>query len=513
MRVGRDARGRAIATVLALVHASGPLACATAPQIVRELVPPAQAPSLDKRSRYLKAHLRDGRVYVLDAWRVDEASGTVTGTGELLGVDRAALERGEFTLRAADVAIFETNHVPRESLVATRAIVYGISLVATVGCVMAPKACFGSCPTFYASDGTEDLLTAEGFSTSIAPSLEATDVDALYRVRPSGRRFEVRMANEALETHVVRHVDLLACRRPPGGRVIGTPDGDFLEVTGLAPATACRAAEGDCRRALAAFDGVERVSRTDGRDLATREDIELEFPGSGPEPLGLVIVARQTLLTTYLFYETLASMGRGAGAALAQLERGGPDIVDRAHAIRDILGGVEVLVPSSDGGWRVVGAVHETGPLASDVRVVPLPRLDGPRRLRLRLTRGHWRLDMVALGRLGARVTPQRLPPVEVRRGDGGVATPGQVIAMPGDEHSFVYSIPEPVQEHELFLESRGYYLEWMREEWLAGEDPARAMHILWSPRQALIDLAPGFRSEEETMERAFWKSRYAGRP
>src|SRR5262245_7931007 len=209
MRVGRDARSRAIAAVMAFV-VFGPLACATTPQVVRELVPPEQAPTLDKRSRYLKAHLRDGRVYVLDAWKVDEAAGTVTGTGELLGVDRVALERGEFTLRSADVAIFETNHVPRESLVASKAIVYGISLVATVGCVLAPRACFGSCPTFYASDGTKELLTAEGFSTSIAPSLEATDVDALYRVRPSGRRFEVRMANEALETHVVRHVDLLA---------------------------------------------------------------------------------------------------------------------------------------------------------------------------------------------------------------------------------------------------------------------------------------------------------------
>src|SRR5262245_16560641 len=121
MRVGRDARGRAIAAVLALVL-FGPLACATSPQIVRELVPPEQVPTLDKRSRYLKAHLRDGRVYVLEAWKVDEASGTVTGTGELLGIDRAALEQGEFTLRSADVAIFETNHVPRESLVATRAI-------------------------------------------------------------------------------------------------------------------------------------------------------------------------------------------------------------------------------------------------------------------------------------------------------------------------------------------------------------------------------------------------------
>jgi hypothetical protein len=92
----------------------------------------------------------------------------------------------------------------------------------TAVCAANPKTCFGSCPTFYVSDGKHAMLQAEGFSSSIAPSLEARDVDALYRVHPSGREFIVTMKNEALETHFVRRVRLLAAKRPVGGRVLAT---------------------------------------------------------------------------------------------------------------------------------------------------------------------------------------------------------------------------------------------------------------------------------------------------
>ena len=61
---------------------------------------------------------------------------------------------------------------------------------------------------------------AEGFSASIAPSLEATDVDAINTVARGGEAFEVTMKNEALETHSVRHVDLLALPRVDGRRAI-----------------------------------------------------------------------------------------------------------------------------------------------------------------------------------------------------------------------------------------------------------------------------------------------------
>ena len=62
---------------------------------------------------------------------------------------------------------------------------------------------------------------------------------------------------------------------------------------------------------------------------------------------------------------------------------------------------------------------------------------------------------------------------------------------------------------YELFLESRGYYLEWVRKEWLADENPALAAMMLINPERALHVLAPDFKKIEPEMEEVFWSSRY----
>jgi hypothetical protein len=510
-------RSKSVALLSALILCPGATRCSYPPRVVRKVVPPEKAASLDRKAPYLKAHLRDGRVYVLARWKVDEGQGTVAGEGELLGPDRRALEQGSFSVPVASVALFETNVVPDSPSIQDRALVMGISAAVTVGCLIAPKACFGSCPTFHVGEGAGAKLVAEGFSTSIAPSLEATDVDALYQAQPRGRRFEVRMTNEALETHVVRHVHLLSARKPPGGRVVATSAGELREVMDLREPTACTAEEGDCRATLKALDGRERTSRTDGRDLAAGEVIDLSFAGPRSGRLGLVVGARQTLLTTFLFYQTLAYMGPSAGDWIARLEREGPasPVVDRVHALRDILRGIEVLVPDGQGGWASAGEVHETGPLASDVKLVPLPARGSASpysRIRLRVTRGHFRIDFVALGRLGQSVTPQRLLPVEVRREAGGPAEAvvrRPLTTVPGDAYRFVYRLPPDPESQELFLESRGYYLEWIRQEWLSEADPPALLRVLANPRQTLLDLAPTYHQREAEMEKAFWSSRY----
>jgi hypothetical protein len=183
-----------------------------------------------------------------------------------------------------------------------------------------------------------------------------------------------------------------------------------------------------------------------------------------------------------------------------------------------VLGGIEVQALDSSGGWITIGQTQETGPLASDVRVVPLPRLrPGTTRLRLRLTRGHWRIDYVALAKLSGRVSPVRLDPVTVRRGKTVDAqalallndSSRTLVALPGDEYTLVYRLPEDFARYELLLESRGYYLEWMRQEWLSEEDPARAMMMFFRPQEALRALAPEFKAREADMEAAFWRSRY----
>jgi hypothetical protein len=484
-------------------------------RLTRTLTPPDRAASLDHKSPFLKAHLRDGRVLVLSQWGTDAAARTVSGGGDALDVSRHLIAHGTFTIPLDSVALFETNVTHTSGSVVALSILSVASLTLTAYCIANPKACFGSCPTFYVDDGSGPKLLAEGFSSSVLPSLEATDIDALYRVPPPHGELEVLMKNEALETHVVRHVAILAVPRAPDERVFATAAGGFLRGRLLAPPSRCVAPEGDCRGALLSFDGIERLSLADSTDLATRERIELEFEDPGSGPLGLVMARRQTLLSTYLFYQTLAYLGRSAGDVLATLERGGPRLSAQAAGIERELGGIEVFVQGEDGAWLRAGEDAETGPLAADVRVTPLPRVPSrPLRVRLQMARGLWRLDWVALARLSGEAAPIRLEPFSVERVGPGTARSivpaGTLTTLPGDEYAYRFRLPASGGPHELFLESRGYYLEWMRDEWLVEENPRRAALMLAQPVDALRLLAPAFKAQEGGMERAFWESRYA---
>jgi len=479
--------------------------------------------SVDRRSPFIKAHMKDGGLFVLSSWSVEPAGLYLVGQGEEWDATRATTKRGWFTVAISDVALFETNVVHNSASITGLALITGISAGVTAYCLTNTKACFGSCPTFYAPEeaGPQLVLQAEGFSDSVAPVLEQRDVDALFRTRPTSRDLQLRMTNEALETHVIKEANVLALPAPAGGRVFATPGGSFWQAHDIVPPAACAAAEGDCRDKLAAPDGQERSSAASATDLAEREVIELQFPARSPPgaPAGIVLNVRQTLLSTYVLYQGLAFMGRSAGQWLAALQTGSGPAVDRRKSVVHVLGGIEVLVANARGEWSVAGEVNETGPLARDVHLVRLPPGARTDRVRLRLARGHWRLDHVALATLGQQVIPVRIPP-QVRVAtlgrafapDRTPATTFPMVTLPGDAYLLSYRLPEHPERYELFLESRGYYLEWMRQEWMADENPLRALQMVADPRGALRSLAPGFKRLEADMEAAFWRSRYADR-
>ena len=469
---------------------------------------------LDKRSRYLKAHMRDGGVYVLSQWAVDEAARTVSGEGKRYDAQRRAVAAGRQFFPLDEVALFETNVPTQSPAVQALALITGVSLAATVFCAANVKACFGSCPTFYLAEGGDWTLRAEGFSSSVAPVLEATDIDALPASAGGGRDFEIRLRNEALETHVVRFANLLAVPRD-GGAVVQDTHGGFWRAQALSPPRACHAAEGDCLDILADTDGRERVSAADDRDLAARETLELEFATPPPSSsLGIVITSRHTLLSTYVFYQQLAYLGSEASAWLARLQRGDARAAAASEAIAHALGRVDVLVETRSGRWTPIGAVGEAGPLAADVQMLPVPSDAAmPVRVRLRGTKGLWRLDAVHLAIDVERVEPIRLAPAEVEAVDGRGprrAPSGTLLTtLPGDEYALRYRLPDDARSYQLFLETRGYYLEWMRDEWMREQNLRRAALMVTEPHKALRLLAPEFKKHEPLMEDAFWRSRY----
>ena len=191
----------------------------------------------------------------------------------------------------------------------------------------------------------------------------------------------------------------------------------------------------------------------------------------------------------------------------------------RVEALVAALGGIDVLVANGAGGWDSVATIRETGPLAADVRVVPLPVAGSPMRVRLRMAKGAWRLDFVGLTSRKGHIEPLRLEPTEVLA--SGTLVPDvrarlvdpddALVTFPGDRYTLVYLLPADATRYELFLETKGYYLEWMRAEWRAEEDLARAAALFLDPTGSLRRLAPEYKRVEPGLEAAFWRSRFAG--
>ncbi|MBC8374724.1 MAG: hypothetical protein H8E26_01695 [FCB group bacterium] len=458
--------------------------------------------------------MKDGQVYVFSEWKVMGRENLIQGNATLLSIDRDVLKTGSFKISIDSVAIIESNKVITSSPANALSFLTGLSGVVTGICLANPKACFGSCPTFYTSNGDSMVIQAEGFSSSVAPSLIATDIDALYSAAIRDEIFEIEMRNEALETHVIDYVDLLLLPKSSDDRVYYDSDGLYWESSCILSPSECYDQAGDCLADIIEYDGYEWFSEADSFNLAEQEIIEIQFDNLTDDRYGLIIGARQTLLTTFLFYQTLSYMGTNVGEWMALLERSKTE----AKNPFALLGGIEVVIKDKHGQWQTVGEMEEIGPIATDVHIIPLPEsLEDDAKLGLRLTKGNWRIDYIALASIQSAIEPIRIEPTMVYY-DSNIDEKAlsllkepekKLTTLPGDIYRILYAIPDDYKSYELFIESRGYYLEWIRDEWITEEDPQRLSQILFHPKDALKELASDFKEIEAEMEDVFWRSKY----
>ena len=465
---------------------------------------------------FLKAHMADGSVYVLQKWRVSTAERTLGGDGLHYDANRSKGVEGSWTLPFDEVALVETNQpeTVTDTGLILLGVVTGVSLVLSAVCLTNRKACFGSCPTFYSRpDGP---ILAEGFSSSIARTLEATDIDALpIELGAAGPTVSLWMKNEALETHVVRSVRLLAVPLGEGGRVVRASDG-YFNLQALSGPTTCRAQGQDCTaKVSSAGDEAELRSETTGTDLGAPETVELEFANHPEGRLGVVLRARTSLVETYAFYQLMAYLGRRADDWFLQLERMGAKGKELVEAVGGVLGRIDVEVQTR-AGWKSAGAFQEVGPLAFDELVLPiaaeLPA--GPVRVRLTLAQGAWKIDQVALASLGPAVKAVPVELTAVSRRDqllpqvtrALLSRSAPLVTYPGDLYRMDFQLPPG--KHQLFLESRGYYYEWQREDWLAEESAELFVDAVWNPGAYLKRIAPAYKRLEPAIEDLFWNSR-----
>jgi hypothetical protein len=85
------------------------------------------------------------------------------------------------------------------------------------------------------------------------------------------------------------------------------------------------------------------------------------------------------------------------------------------------------------------------------------------------------------------------------------------LISFPGNAFRFKFELPElnNHDEFELFLSSKGYYLEWIRKSWLKDKNLAKLKKMLLNDNKTWQELAQEFKAMEDDMESVFWNSKF----
>ena len=473
---------------------------------------------------FLKAHLKNGDIWILkDSWEIDTILNIVSGNGTKYDFNRNKVFEDSISIPIASVAIFETNtkiQNPEQGRIAALGILTGVDVIVGIICITNPKACYGSCPTFYMNENDNfHYADAEGFTNAISPSMEYYDIDALNNEPTSGNVFSITMKNEALETHCVNDVKLYAYPRKAGERVYQSPTNDFYLCKNNYPVTQAMADEGDITILVNQQDAQERFSYTDADNLNSKEEIYLNFDNvKDNRDLGLILNFRQTLLTTYLFYNAMGYMGNHVGDVFAMLENDS-EIRNNFDTLAKVLGGIDIyLLNELNGQWVLQDKFNEAGPIAINKQFIPLQNLSANSKVKLKivLNKGLWRLDYAALTNVMEQVKPIEMSPERIyNKGElDNLAlssinnTDKYLISMPGSEYKFQFILPDSNTDYELFLYSKGYYLEWMREHWIKDENLLKLRQMLLNPKKYLKEEAKNYKLYETQMEQAFWSSR-----
>lgn len=470
---------------------------------------------------FLKAHLKNGDICIFqDTWKIDSIFQTVNGECTQFNINRNKIFDGNISIPIDSVAIFETNHKIKDDRVSGLALLAGLDVILGIVCITVPKACFGSCPTFYLKEHDNfHSADAEGFSNAISPSLEYADVDAINNPIQFLDTFTITMKNEALETHCIKDINILAYPIKEGERIYHTPTDEFFLCQNMITPTNATANEGDILELIKFQDKVERFSFSDETNLSSKEEIDLTFDSiQQDQDLGLILHFRQTLMTTYFIYSALGYMGDEIGDFFSKIETDKKVRSKLESGIKKELGNIEIYTWDEEKNiWRYQHSFYETGPIALNKQFMPLNQSSVPiHRIKLVLNTGLWRIDYAALTHIRKKVTPIEIKPCLILN-KGTIDTSAlnsihqsgkHLISMPGAEFKFKFKLPNNQSNYELFLYSKGYYLEWMRGHWLKDKNLLKLKQMMYHPVNYLKEEAGNYKTYEHIMEQEFWNSK-----
>lgn len=479
----------------------------------------------------LRAHLADGTTVVYSQGaRI--AGGQIVGSG----LAYALLDDAHSTVRERvplDSVIGVETYEGKVLMAQSVTISLAASAITGVGTVALLKAIFGSCPTVYADTGAGAVLQAEGFSYAIAPLLEHRDVDPLTVHADAGGSIRLELRNEALETHFINHIELLAVHHVKDAVVIPDQAGKLVMVGQGNALVAARDREGrDVRADLAKADSQlfatapATVNAAHAGDLDDWLDLEADDLPAG-DSVAVVLRLRNSLLNTVLLYDGILGGTDAADWMTGGLQNIGTALdvsrwYTRTMGMHVTVDGLPLPSPTA----REHARLSDVGPIAfRDVAIVlPRARHDAKHvRVRLRFVADDWRIDRAFISGRVARPAPATLRLARVvvpnpARGGPAVADSAALHALVDADDRYLQT--QPGQRMTLEFKARptvadstttyliawqGWYREWIRGSWLA--DPART--TAWIPGDSAVSTAlTRWRTKRDGLERAFYSSR-----
>lgn len=224
-------------------------------------------------------------------------------------------------------------------------------------------------------------------------------------------------------------------------------------------------------------------------------------------------------MTTYFIYSAIGYMGNEVSDIFAGIEKTKDTKSKLDGGLKKELGDIDIYqLNATTNAWEKISGLYETGPIAINRQLVALKNISSKNNVKLKvvLNKGLWRMDYVSLTNIKEKVNPVEVNPVSIfNKGNLDLnalkdlnSSENYLISMPGSEYKFNFKLPEENTDYELFLYSKGYYLEWMRDHWIKDKDLLKLFQMVNTPKKYLKDEAKNYKKYEADMEQAFWNSK-----
>lgn len=473
-----------------------------------------------------KVHLNDGSLIIFkEGFKVQNDSLIGEGVKYNLTRNQNIRVNGELVTNVASLEYFENRGGTSSFLLSTPAIVVGGGATA----VAIFKAIFGSCPTFYSCVDEDFYLEAEGFSYSISKSFETEDLDRLDFIQTKEGMYTLKMANQALETHYINQIQLLSVEHSPDYAAFPDEKRQILLIgKKTAPVDIISKSGQNVTDLFLRPDSLwyqsDSVLLQNLTKTYTEDWLDLKFTApQGMKQVYLSFRIRNTLLNTVLLYDVM-------------MKSQGYKTLDWFHSklsnlfyVWDLYKwykkyfGLHILIFNGK-SYEEITRIPDTGPLAWHDVAVKVPIINhSDVRIRIQFLPDNWMIDLIHVsfdGKYARNI--EQLTCYKMTDFDDNEKTEfldlikendkRYLLTFPGENYNLQFKLPNTTNgmKRTFFLNSKGYYIEWLREDWFKNKNIVSDNSNFKLNEDAIINTARLWIQKKEKFEHQFFNSKFS---